>query len=83
MEWLEIAKYIDTVALITIVFLFVRGYIVSKYTITGREKAYRETLEQICTAHKETIKMITISYEKSVEDLKDVIKIFKEKNGIK
>jgi len=83
MEWTELAKYIDTGALIAVVFLFIKGYIVSKYTVTSRDKAYKETLEKICEAHKETIKMITASFEKSTKDFKDVIKIFKKKNGIK
>jgi len=83
MEWAELIKYIDAGALIAIVFLFIKGYIVSKYTVTSRDKAYKETLEKICETHKETIKMITASFEKSTKDFKDVIRIFKKKNGIK
>ena len=90
MEWNEIVKYVDAGILLLIVVLFVKGYIVSKRTVIDmraemqkERENFKTTLDLICEGHQREIKGITGSFERRMRDFMKIIKVLKQKNGIK
>jgi len=94
--WLAIiSKYgVAVGVLIIIAFLFATGKILSKKTVDRIEKTYESnlnktyevfkgTIAKISEGHTKEIKMITSSFNKQIAQLKEIIKIFKQRNGIR
>lgn len=93
--WLEIITQYGTLGLLVIIlYIVVRGNLISKKTVdsikntyetamTQTRMTYEKTLDRICKSHEDELKNITVAFEKQIDSLKDIIKIFKKRNGIK
>ncbi|MBA7537692.1 hypothetical protein ES705_29961 [subsurface metagenome] len=94
--WLEIMSQYGVAVgvLIIMAFMFATGKILSKKTVDRIEKTYESnlnktyevfkgTLAKISEEHTKEVKMITSSFNKQIAQLKEIIKIFKQRNNIK
>ncbi|MBA7476357.1 hypothetical protein ES707_11742 [subsurface metagenome] len=82
------------VFILIIVALYTQGKILSKKTmdkiekshesnLAGMREAFEKTIKNICEEHTKEVKMITSSFNKQIAQLKEIIKIFKQRNNIK
>lgn len=91
MEWVEIAKYIDSGVLLAIVVLFIKGCIVSKRSLTDARaemqkdrENFKEALDIAFKNHQKEVKLITVSYRKKAEAngkvMKELLTLLKKRN---